>query len=92
MAESSIADDYFDHLVEYGLAICKECRYGILPSQVKSHLQRAHRISRKQADSAAEEVSNWVGLVEYASELLVPEQVAQPIKYSQPSVYHIMGG
>jgi hypothetical protein len=80
MAESSVAGKYFEHLVEYALAVCKECRHGVLSSQVKSHLQRAHRVSRKQAESIAEDVGSWPGLIEYASELEVPGQVIQPVR------------
>jgi hypothetical protein len=36
-----------------------------------SHLQRTHRVNRKQAESAADEVSSWAGLIEYASEVEV---------------------
>jgi hypothetical protein len=32
MTESSVAGEYFEHLVAYALAICKECRHGVLPS------------------------------------------------------------
>jgi hypothetical protein len=32
MIEDSVASEYFKHLVEYALAICKECRHGVLPS------------------------------------------------------------
>ena len=79
MAESSIASEFFEHLVEYALAICKECRHGVLPSQVKSHLQRVHRASYKEAESVADEVSRWGGLIQYASEVEVPSHVIQPI-------------
>jgi hypothetical protein len=58
MTKHSIAGEYFEHLVEYALAVCRQCRHGILPNQVKSHLQRAHRVKRKQAEGVAEEVSS----------------------------------
>jgi hypothetical protein len=32
ITESSVAGEYFEHLVAYALAICKECRHGVLPS------------------------------------------------------------
>jgi hypothetical protein len=79
MTESSAASDYFEHSVEYALAVCKECRHGVLPSQIKSHLQRAHRVKGQQAEIVADEVSSWAGLIEYASELEVPSQVIQAI-------------
>jgi hypothetical protein len=72
ITESSVTDKYFEHLVAYALAVCKECRHGVLPSQIKSHLQRAHRVKGQQAEIVADEVSSWAGLIEYASELEVP--------------------
>jgi hypothetical protein len=32
ITESSVAGEYFKHLVAYALAICKECRHSVLPS------------------------------------------------------------
>jgi hypothetical protein len=45
-----MADEYFEHLVEYALAVCKKCQHSVLPSQIKSYLQRTYRVSRKQAE------------------------------------------
>ena len=60
--------------------MCKECRHGVLPSQIKNHVQRAHPAKRKQAKEIAEDVGNWAGLIQYASELGVPSQVIKPIQ------------
>jgi hypothetical protein len=85
MAETSIEYQYFEHLAEYSIAICKRCRHGVLPSHVKSHLQRAHKVKHKQAEEIADGVYTWFGLIEYASELQEPSQVVPPI--SQLPVY-----
>ncbi|KAK7177379.1 hypothetical protein PSPO01_16572 [Paraphaeosphaeria sporulosa] len=85
MAERSAAGKYFEHLPEYSLAICRECRHGVLPSQMPHHLQRHHRVPRKEADSIAEEVGRWTGLIQYASQLEVPREATDPI--SQLPVY-----
>jgi RecQ family ATP-dependent DNA helicase len=79
MAESSVRGKHFEHLVEYALAVCRECQHGVLPSHIKSHVQRAHPAKRKQAKAIAEEVGNWAGLIQYAGELEVPSQVIEPI-------------
>jgi len=63
MAESSIAGERFEHVVEYALAVCKECRHGVLPSQIKSHVQRSHHVKRKEAELIADEVRSWAGLI-----------------------------
>jgi hypothetical protein len=79
MAEADILFQYFEHLAEYSIAICKECRHGVLPSHIQSHLQRAHKIQQKQAEDIAQRVHSWSGLIEYASELHVPSKVIPPI-------------
>ncbi|KAG9375898.1 hypothetical protein A1F94_013642, partial [Pyrenophora tritici-repentis] len=55
MAESTVGGQHFEHLVEYALAVCRECQHGVLPSHIKSHVQRAHPAKRKQAKAIAEE-------------------------------------
>jgi len=58
MAESSVAGEHFRHLVEYALAVCKECRHGVLPRQIKSYVQRSYYAKRKKAKLIADEVSS----------------------------------
>jgi hypothetical protein len=58
IAESSIAGRCFKYLVEYALAVCKECRHSILPSQIKNYMQHTYSIKQKQAKTIAEEVSS----------------------------------
>jgi RecQ family ATP-dependent DNA helicase len=70
---------YFNHLQEYLLAVCKECRHGVLPSHIARHLIKAHKLSSKDAQLVAEEVEGWGGLVQYASEVQVPETTIRPI-------------
>ena len=80
IAETDIDFQHFEHLAEYSIAICKECRHGVLPSYIKSHLQRMHRVKHKQAEEIAERVGSWPGLIEYASELQEPSQVVALIR------------
>jgi hypothetical protein len=56
MAEADIEFQSFEHPAEYSIAIGKECRHGVLPSHIQSHLQRAHKIKQKQAEDIAERV------------------------------------
>ena len=56
MAEAAIEFQHFEHLAEYSIAICMECRRGVLPSHIQSHLQRAHKIKQKHAEDIAERV------------------------------------
>jgi hypothetical protein len=56
MAERGITFQHVEHLAEYSIAICKECRHGVLPSHIKSYLQRAHKVKHKRAEDMAESV------------------------------------
>jgi hypothetical protein len=85
MAETDIEFQHFEHLAEYSIAICKKCRHGVLPSHIKSHLQRMHKGKNEQADDIAEKVRSSSGLIEYPSELQAPSQVITLI--SQLLVY-----
>ena len=76
---------HFEHLADYSIAICKQCRHGVLPSHIKSHMQRMHRVKHRQANTIAKRVRSWPGLIEYASELQEPSQVVARI--SQLPVY-----
>jgi hypothetical protein len=56
MAEIDVELQHSQHLAEYHIAICKDCRHGMLPSHIKSYLQRAHKVKDKQAEDIAERV------------------------------------
>jgi hypothetical protein len=85
MVEADIEFQYFKHLAEYSIAICKECRHDVLPSNIKSHLQRAHKVKHTRAEDITERVCSWPGTIEYTSKIQVPSQVIPPI--SQLPVY-----
>ncbi|KAK5020508.1 hypothetical protein LTR60_000449 [Cryomyces antarcticus] len=74
--------EFFEHLVEYQLAICKRCGHAVWLEQIESHLTgKQHRIGRKKAVSTAEGVRRWSGLIQYPSELRVPDYVEQAISH-----------
>jgi hypothetical protein len=71
--------EYFKHIVKYQIAVCRKCRHAVLPSHIRSHLQRVHKVKLQQAESIAERVGNWPGVAEYASEIAVPTRTILPI-------------
>jgi hypothetical protein len=51
---------YFERLVDFPVVICRECQYGIWPSQIEGHLQRAHRhVSPANRIQLGDEVRSW---------------------------------
>jgi superfamily II DNA helicase RecQ len=80
MTEVGVENRYLEHLVEYQVAICKECRYGIWPDHIQGHLQGIHKVSCKDAESAGKMVRSWPGLVRYPSELELPSGIVEPIR------------
>lgn len=45
---------FFEHLVEYQVAVCRECRHGVVPSHMESHLRQMHKVEHKVAERVAE--------------------------------------
>ncbi|KAF2818027.1 hypothetical protein CC86DRAFT_414286, partial [Ophiobolus disseminans] len=70
---------YFEHIAEYGVAACRECRYAVWPEQIEGHLQEQHKTSRKEAEVVGQHVRSWAGLVQYPSELEVPGGIPKPV-------------
>src|SRR5215211_2548663 len=85
MAEASMACQYFQHLAEYQVAICKECQYAVWPDQIEGHLQEQHKIKRKDASEIGLEVRSWAGVIQYPSEFVAPSQIVAP--HTQLPVY-----
>jgi hypothetical protein len=75
-----MATQYFQHDVERGLAICKECYTAVLPINIASHLRNnQHGLTGIVARSIAEEVQSWPGLVQYSSQFEVPTLLLEPV-------------
>ncbi len=73
--------EYFEHLMEYQLAVCRECRHAVWPDEIEGHLQgKHHKLKRKKAQEIADEVRSWPGLIPFASELEVPARIDRPIQ------------
>ena len=72
--------EHFDYLVEYQLAVCRECQYTVWPDKIEGHLYgKHHKIPRKRAREIADQVCSWPGLIPFASELRVPVRIDRPI-------------
>jgi len=72
--------EHFHHLIQYQLAVCKECQYAIWPDQIEGHLRgKHHKMPQKKAREIAEEVCGWPGLIPFTSELKVPVRIHQLI-------------
>jgi hypothetical protein len=75
----SMECEYFELVAEHQIAMCEECRHGVIPSQIQGHLQRVHTVKLQQAEGIAERVGSWPGVAEYASEIALPEEAVPPI-------------
>ncbi|KAF7445726.1 DUF3505 domain containing protein [Pyrenophora tritici-repentis] len=78
MSEPSIECQYFEHVPEYSIAACRECRYAVWPDQIEGHLQKQHKVSYKEAEAVGQQVRSWARLVQYPSELEVPTGAPKP--------------
>lgn len=60
VVEEAMACNYFRHLSEWQIIICKTCHYAVWPSQVEGHLRnKQHGIPKRQASAISDEVHQW---------------------------------
>jgi superfamily II DNA helicase RecQ len=79
MSEATVEHQYFEHLVEYQVAVCRECRYAVWPDQIESHLRKQHKKPPKSIRAVGDAVRQWAGLLQYPSEWTIPDNNVQPI-------------
>lgn len=72
---SKFSDTLIEHLEDYGVAVCKKCRFAIQPSALPSHLLR-HQIYRNERRDLLDRLSKL--------KLPKPENVSLPDSNSEP--------
>jgi hypothetical protein len=78
--------DRFIHLPEFGVIICKECQYAVLPSHVNTHFAaKPHKLEVKERRKIIQEVATVDGLmvdeeILRQSEFLFPAATSKPIE------------
>ena len=74
------ANDLFQHVAEWQIIVCKECRHAVWPDHVRGHsVGTQHRMSSKEASAIGDEVAAWPGLATTRSDFTVPDTVPKPI-------------
>ncbi|KAL1640735.1 hypothetical protein SLS61_010230 [Didymella pomorum] len=79
MSAEGIENQYFEHLAEYQVAVCRECRYAVWPDQIEGHLQKLHKQPQKKAKAIGDAVRGWANLLQYPIELEIPSNGVDPI-------------
>jgi hypothetical protein len=76
-----MASSHFQHLTEWEVVVCKECRYAVWPRQVVGHLtNRQHRMPKKQAVGISDEIEQWHGIAQFSGEFKIPEFVEEAVE------------
>ena len=56
--------DYLIHLPAFRIVVCRECKYGVLPSHIDTHFAtKPHKLSKKERQKVEDEVSQIDGLI-----------------------------
>lgn len=75
-----MASQFFEHVSEYQIVVCRTCRYAVWPAQLEGHLRnKQHRLPGKEAHVASTEVHEWPRVAHSPSELEVPPFVNSPV-------------
>lgn len=59
----TLALNHFHHLLQYGIAVCKQCSSAAWPVQAYTHLtSKAHYLPKYESRSIANDLDSWQGL------------------------------
>jgi len=62
--------EYFIHLRDYNVIVCRKCRYAVLPSRLDTHLASPkHRVEARRRAEIGQEVGTWTGLLRNEADL-----------------------
>lgn len=71
---------YFVHLEDYRLIVCKECKYAVWPAEVEGHLGGLHhRVEKEDRQRIGNEIRQWRGLIDTELQLRVLREAVAPI-------------
>jgi len=74
------AVEVFEHVPEWQVVVCKQCQYAVWPTQITAHLtSQKHSHSPQVAQSIADEIAQWPGVIWYPSQFECPSVVSQRI-------------
>ena len=75
------ADFGVEHVSNWQVIVCKQCRCAVWPSEVAAHLTNKQQSrTQKSANSIGEEVEQWQGVIQYPSGFDVPSFVTEPVQ------------
>lgn len=64
IASTVFTMDWFIHLPEFRVVICKECKYAVLPSHIDAHFTGGpHKLDRTERRRIADEIAEVNGLI-----------------------------
>ena len=80
MNANPLQNAYFERLAGFPIVVCRECHYGVWPSQIEGHLKRAHgHISPAVRTQLGDEIRNWPNIAIDPIELEIPSTRTQAI-------------
>jgi hypothetical protein len=67
------AADYFLHLLEYKVAVCRSCCYAVWSDRVRTHLTESHSaLTSKERASILEDPKSWLPLARFGEDITLP--------------------
>ena len=75
------ATDYFLHIPEYKVAICRSCCYAVWFDRIPNHLKEIHSgLTTKERLSIVEDLGNWLPLALFGEDIALPQVIEKPIE------------
>jgi hypothetical protein len=83
------ATDHFEHLIDFQVIVCKQCKYAVLLNRLDTHLGSSkHRIGPIQRRQIQQEIATWPGLLQDEADLVrLPVPVGTPPPFAALEIH-----
>ncbi|KAL4887742.1 hypothetical protein BDV59DRAFT_206691 [Aspergillus ambiguus] len=74
-----MADELFEQVPRLQVIICRQCRYGVWPAEVETHLKKQHQLDHTTVAPIVKTVSGWRGIATQRQAVQIPHVLDKPL-------------
>lgn len=72
-------EQLFETIPHLRVMICRQCRYGVWPAEVESHLKHQHQLNYQTVRQMVQAIHQWPGLASNYQDVQIPRVLDEPL-------------
>lgn len=72
-------NEWFQKVPILRILLCRQCKYGVRPREVKQHLKKRHQLNHTVASQVAKAVTQWDDVTQDSNDIEIPHALDEPL-------------